>query len=82
MIDDLLTPREREVIELIARGYSNNEIMSELDIKKSTLHTHSMNIMQKLNISTYDKQDKTVKRVRIAIAYLKEHRELLDGFEV
>ena len=78
MIDDLLMPREKETIRLICKGLSNKEIAQELNVKLPTVQTFTISIMQKVNVSTYDKLDRNVKRLRVAIAYLKEHKELLD----
>jgi len=48
----LLTPREREILRLIAGGYSGKEIAEKLVISPSTVHSHSTNLMAKLNLST------------------------------
>ena len=46
---DQLTPREHEVLTLIARGFSNHEIAEELHLSPLTAKTHVSRILMKLN---------------------------------
>jgi len=45
-----LTPREREVAQLIVRGYSNPQIADALTISRETVKTHVSNILSKLGL--------------------------------
>jgi DNA-binding NarL/FixJ family response regulator len=47
---DELTPREQEVLTLIAQGLSNTEIAEQLVISSKTVDRHRENIMRKLNL--------------------------------
>mgnify|MGYP006284723445 FL=1 len=47
---DSLTPREREVLKLVAEGYSNREIAAWLCISVKTVEKHRSNLMQKLDL--------------------------------
>ncbi len=49
-IYDLLTDREREVLQLIAEGRANKEVASLLNISLTTVETHRMHILQKLDL--------------------------------
>lgn len=47
---DDLTPREREILTLIAEGLTSREIAEELTISVNTVQTHRQNIMEKLDL--------------------------------
>lgn len=48
----VLSPREREVIELLARGYSYKEITDALNISMPTVNTHIHRIYEKLHVQS------------------------------
>jgi DNA-binding NarL/FixJ family response regulator len=50
--DVRMTPREREVIELIGEGLSNKEIAQRLNIATHTVKSHVRNVMEKLALHT------------------------------
>lgn len=58
-----LSPREREIIVMLARGSSNKEIARTLNLSESTIKIHVQGILRKLNIA---------KRVQAAV-YAAEH---------
>lgn len=47
-----LTPREREVLQLIAEGHSTKEIAFTLEISSKTVETHRRNMMEKLDVDS------------------------------
>ena len=47
---DTLTPREREILKLIAEGYKNREMAEALFISPKTVQKHRANLMEKLNL--------------------------------
>jgi two-component system, NarL family, response regulator NreC len=49
---DLLTPREREILQLVAEGKSNKDIAGVLNLSVYTVETHRGNMMEKLNLHT------------------------------
>ena len=63
----MLTPREREVVKMIAEGNSVKEIAAVLGLSIKTVEAHKFNLMRKLNIHnkaqlvTYAIQKKIVK---------------------
>jgi NarL family two-component system response regulator LiaR len=61
---DSLTPREREVVGLIARGLSNKRIALELGIAEKTVKTHVSSILGKLGLTD---------RTQVALHAVREH---------
>ncbi len=49
---DVLSEREIEVLQLMAKGVSNKELADQLSITQSTVKTHITSIFQKLNVTT------------------------------
>ena len=47
---ELLTPREQEILKLVAEGHSNHEIATQLFLSKKTVETHRANTMRKLDL--------------------------------
>lgn len=50
--DDELTPREREVLQMLVQGLSNKAIARMLDISVRTIETHRLSIRRKLGVDT------------------------------
>lgn len=48
-----LTPREGEIVKLLAEGKSNKEVAALLDISIKTVEAHRANIMHKLNLAAF-----------------------------
>lgn len=46
----VLTPRERQVMDLVARGYHNREVASALGISPRTVEVHKARVMEKLQV--------------------------------
>ncbi len=63
---DQLTPREQEVLELIARGLSNKRIARELGIAEKTVKTHVGHVLAKLGVT--DRTQAALHAVRSGIA--------------
>ncbi|SPE39816.1 Oxygen regulatory protein NreC [Candidatus Sulfopaludibacter sp. SbA3] len=49
---DLLTTREREILQLVAEGKSNKDVANLLNLSLYTVETHRGNLMEKLNLHT------------------------------
>ncbi len=48
----ILTPRERQIIQLIAEGHTNKQIANLLNLSLKTVETHRAAVMRKLNLSS------------------------------
>jgi len=70
LVYDYLTPREREVLTLIAEGLSNAEIADKLVISAKTVDRHRENIMRKLNL--HSRVDLVKYAIRIGLIDLEE----------
>ena len=51
--DEPLTPREREIVQLLAEGKSNKEVADALGISVKTIETHRATIMRKLELESF-----------------------------
>jgi two-component system nitrate/nitrite response regulator NarL len=49
---DVLSPREREIVQRLAKGGSNKEIARDLDLAESTVKIHVQHILRKLGLSS------------------------------
>jgi two-component system, NarL family, response regulator NreC len=49
---ELLTPREREILQMIAEGKSNKDVANQLNLSVYTVETHRANLMEKLGLHT------------------------------
>lgn len=63
-LDDRLTKREREIFELVIRGYTNTEIGALLFIARRTVETHRYRITKKLNARTVFEMQRVAARAR------------------
>ena len=62
---DLLTPREREVLVLIGRGYANKRIALELGLAEKTVKAHVGHVLAKLGVS--DRTQAAIAAVRAGL---------------
>jgi two-component system response regulator NreC len=52
-LQNSLTMREKEVLEMVAKGYTNAKIAAQLFISPRTVETHRANVMRKLNLENH-----------------------------
>lgn len=48
-MNNILTPREKEIFELLIENHSTKEIAKKLKISEKTVRNHISNVMQKMN---------------------------------
>ncbi len=65
-----LTPREKEVLGLLARGMSNKEIMSTLTLSQATVKLHVSNVLSKLEVD--DRTQAVLAAVKRGIVHLDD----------
>ncbi len=63
---DTLTPREREVLQLIARGYLYKEIAARLNLSVKTVEAHVSSVLRKLQLSTRHELTRWAQERRLA----------------
>ena len=73
MIWDRLTPRERQVAELLLQAHNNQEIATRLKITRYTVKKHFVQIFRKLQITT------GCKRVKLAVLVYRSFRRALKA---
>ena len=59
----LLTPREKEILELIAEGYTNPQIAEKIFLSQFTVDSHRKNLLAKLNVKN------TASLIRLAVEH-------------
>lgn len=64
-----LSPRETEIAEYVARGFSNKVIGAKLDLSDNTVRNHLANIMQKLNFHN------RVQVATLVLQHMKRHKK-------
>lgn len=67
---EALTPREREVVQLLAKGESNKIIARHLELSESTVKIHVQNVLKKLGLSS---------RVQIAVYAIGQGQSGVQG---
>ena len=66
-----VTKRELEVLELVAKGYTNEQIKDLLFVSMNTIDTHLSNLYKKHNLYPETKGEYSVMRLRLALMYLE-----------
>lgn len=67
-----LTPREREIAELICQGLRNGKIANALRIRPGTVKTHTRNIYRKVHVKS---------KIAMLLRFVTDSRDLLTQYE-
>jgi FixJ family two-component response regulator len=70
---ELLTPREREVMELVVAGRLNKQIAVELEISEKTVNVHRAQAMQKMRADSLAELVRMSEKLRLSLARPQEH---------
>jgi RNA polymerase sigma factor (sigma-70 family) len=65
VVEGQLTPRGRQILNLIARGWSNQEIAAELGVSRGTVKNQVSRLLEKLDVS--DRTQAAAKAVRMGL---------------
>ena len=66
-----LTPRERQVAELVCKGLRNGNIAKYLRIKPGTVKTHTRNIYRKVHVKS---------KIAMLLRFVTDSRDISDSF--
>lgn len=77
-IDPVLTPREREVLQLVAEGWTSQEIAAQLFVSERTVATHRQHLAEKLHIRSVAGLTKYAIRHGLTTAD-RDHRDSRPG---
>ncbi len=77
---DQLTTREREVLRLIAQGYTYKEIARELYISVKTVESHVSSVLRKLQLSSRHQLTRWATERRLALAVSRAARILREKY--
>ena len=66
-----LTPRERQIAELVCKGLRNGSIAKYLQIKPGTVKTHTRNIYRKVHVKS---------KIAMLLRFVTDSRDLSDSF--
>jgi DNA-binding NarL/FixJ family response regulator len=66
-----LTPRERQIAELVCKGLRNGSIAKYLRIKPGTVKTHTRNIYRKVHVKS---------KIAMLLRFVTDSRDLSDSF--